>query len=287
MGRPIRQLAASRYWFVTDRCDEERHLLRPDEPISQLIVDALRAGITETGVSVLALAVLSNHWHLVVRTPDDDPNALPRFMQRVKSRVAVGVNKERGRHGGFWSDRYHAIPILDEASLMDRILYTLMNPVAAGLAATVAEYPGLTSLEANVGIRSACRAAPLPIVLPVEWAELDASEIAAKREALRLELQRRESEAKEDRLRRRLPRPKAEHCKRIDPFARPERPARRRAPSCFGLTTAREAFAELRKAFLSAYRVASQAFREGVADVMFPTGSFPPRLERPFVEARA
>lgn len=51
-----------------------------------------------------------------------------------------------GRQGTFWSDRYHAIPILDEASLLEKMMYVLMNPVAAGLAATCAEYPDSRAL---------------------------------------------------------------------------------------------------------------------------------------------
>jgi REP element-mobilizing transposase RayT len=279
--------AAARYWFVTDRCDEERHLLRPDAESMAMVAGALREAIAATGVGVVAFVVMANHWHLVLRaTPE--ATSIPVFMQRLKSAVAVRVNGARDRHGGFWADRYHAIPILDDGSLIERITYCFMNPVAAGLAATVAEYPGLSSLEANTGLRAACGEVDVPIELPEVSRGLDATEFSIQRAWLRNELRVREAAVKAERIRRGLGRPKPERCLKIDPFERPKRPARRPAPLCFAATAElREAFSRMREAFVAAYRAASEAFRSGVLDVMFPTSAFPPRLARAPVEAEA
>jgi REP element-mobilizing transposase RayT len=279
--------ASAKYWFVTDRCDEERHLLRPDPEARRIVESALRDAIEATGVGVVAFVVMGNHWHLVLRATED-ASSIPVFMQRLKSDVAVAVNGLRGRHGGFWADRYHAIPILDDASLTERISYCLMNPVAAGLAATAAEYPGLSSLEANTGTRGACGAVNVPIELPESWRQLDATQISAQQAGLRDELRSRERELKAERLRSGLGRPKPERCMTIDPFERPQRPARRPAPRCFARVAGlREAFEDVRRAFISAYRAASDAFRAGVLDVVFPASAFPPRLTRAPVEVAA
>lgn len=155
-------------------------------------------------------------------------------------------------------------------------MYVLMNPVAAGISATCAEYPGLSSLEANVGVRAACGAVDVPVELPPQWAGLDDAELSRQRAWMRDELRARENAVKEDRRKRGLPRPKAERCLRVDPFDRPMRPARRPAPMCFAATLdARRAFARLRRTFVAAYRWASAQFRAGVLDVMFPAGAFP------------
>jgi REP element-mobilizing transposase RayT len=279
--------AAASYFFVTDRCHEERHFLRPDPAVLEIVAAALRKAIGVTDVGVLCWVLMGNHWHILVRIPNE-VGALPAFMQRLKSEVARAVNEHLGRRGTFWSDRYHAIPIVDDASLIDRMLYILMNPVAAGLSATSAEYPGLSSLEANLGIRAACGNVDVPIELPPQWANLDAAELAVQRAQLRDQLRARENAVKEDRRRRGLPRPKPERCLRVDPFDRPQQPARRRAPNCFAATIdAKRVFAELRKSFVAAYRWASEQFRSGLLDVMFPAGAFPPRLSRPPVEAAA
>ncbi len=275
----------SRYWFVTDRIADELFLLRPDPVLNAAILVALCAAIAATGVGVVAFVVMGNHWHLVLRTTDD-PTSLSRFMQLLKSSVALAVNEERDRHGPVWGDRYHAQPILDDESLLARMLYVLMNPVAAGIVATADEYPGLSSLEANVGIPTACGEVEVPIELPPQWAELDATELSVQRAWIRNELRRREAEAKASRIARGLARPKPERCLQIDPFGRPPRPDRKPAPPCFAATElARKAFLEVRRAFVEAFLAASEAFRSGVLDVMFPAGSFPPRLVRPPNEA--
>jgi REP element-mobilizing transposase RayT len=279
--------AAARYWFVTDRCDEERHLLRPDADARAIVERALREALAATGVGLVALVVMGNHWHMVLRATDD-PTSIPVFMQRLKSDVAVAVNALRERRGGFWADRYHAIPILDDTSLIERITYCLMNPVAAGLAATVAEYPGLSSLEANTGVRGACGAVDVPFEIPECWRLLDPRELSVQRARLRHVLRVRERAVAAARMSSGLGRPKPERCMKVDPFERPKRPARRPAPRCFAAAIElHEAFDEVRKAFMAAYRTASEAFRAGVLDVVFPASAFPPRLTRAPVEVAA
>jgi hypothetical protein len=143
-------------------------------------------------------------------------------------------------------------------------------------------------LEANVGVRSACGKVEVPIELPAHWAELDAVELSVQRAWLRNELRRREAEVKASRIERGLPRPKAARCLEVSPFDRPPRPDRKPAPPCFAATElARKAFLELRRAFVEAFMAASEAFRGGVLEAMFPAGSFPPRLVRPPNEAPA
>lgn len=285
MGRAIRQFAAAKYWFVTDRCDEERFLLRPEPEVNTIVRRALCDAIEATGVGVLALCVMGNHWHLVLRA-GDDPASIPAFMQRLKSDVAVAVNEHRERRGGFWANRYHAQPILDDAALIARIMYTLMNPLAAGLAATAAEYPGLSSIEATTGVRSACGALEVPMEPPPQWAAISAEELAIQKAWLRTELRQREEAIRAERIARGLPRPKAARCLEVDPFERPARPARRPPPRCFAASLeAKEAFEKVRRAFVEAFMAASAAFRAGVLDVMFPAGAFPPRLMRPPCEA--
>lgn len=261
---------------MTDRCDEERHLLRQDPEARKCVLRALRAAIEATGIGLLAFVIMSNHWHLVIRLAEDAAS-LARFMQQLKSEVARELNGLRGRRGGFWADRYHAIPILDEEALLDRITYTLMNPVAAGLVAKLEEYPGLSSAEANLGVRAACGEIDLPIELPPSFAELDDAALESRRTALLDEVRRREAAVKAERIAQHLPRPKAERSMTIDPFERPECPARRAAPRCFAATqAARDAFDEILEAFVHAYRVASAAFRNGRLDTVFPAGSFLP-----------
>ena len=68
----------------------------------------------------------------------------------------------------------------------------------------------------------------------------------------------------------------------LDPQTRPTSVARSPAPLVHAATkAARTLFYEIYAAFVSAFRAAAEALRQGRRDVPFPVGSFPPRL--PFV----
>lgn len=285
--RRRRQFAAAKYWFVTDRCVDERFFLRPDGELHETVVEAIKTACERSGVALLGFVMMANHWHLALES-GKDPRSIATFMQLLKAAVGAKVNEQRGRRGPFWSRRYSAQPILDEASLLERMFYILMNPVRAGVSATVQEYPGLSSVEANTGMRGACGAVELPFALPPQWRGLDATELAVQKAWFRNELKVRERAVRDERIAQGKPRPKPERCLALDPWERPKKSDWRPAPSCFAATkAARTAFAKLRAAFVEAYELASEAFRSGVLDVMFPAGAFPPRLLRPPIEAPA
>jgi putative transposase len=287
VARQLRQFSASSYWFVTDRCHQEQFLLRPDEAANVAMLGALRRALERFAgqLDCYSVLLMSNHWHIVVRVASTE--VLPSFMQYLKSQVATDVNDLRDRRTGtFWSARYGAVPILDEESLIDRIGYTLMNPVAAGIAATCAEHVGISSLEHSTGLRAACGPVDLPLALPPSWEGLNEHELSLKKKWLRHELREREREVKADRIGKGLARPKAERCRGMDPFDRPARPARRPRPSCFGATAeARKEHRASMRELQRGYAGVSELYRAGDMSVVFPHGTFPPRLQRPLLEA--
>lgn len=59
------------------------------------------------------------------------------FMKALKEPLARMANKEDDCKGTFWESRYKSIAILDEESLLATCAYIDLNPLAAGIAATV------------------------------------------------------------------------------------------------------------------------------------------------------
>lgn len=288
MARRLRHFPEGTLAFVTDRCIDEQYLLLPDAPqVTAIIEGAWREALRLFPVELLLLTAMSNHWHAIVKATTRDQTAIPKFMQYVKSRVAREINELRGRHGTFWSERYHAIPILDEESLIDRIAYALHNPVKAGLCATAGEWPGLSTLEALTGIQAACGPFEFPVSPPDAWKGLDRAPLAAHRRALRDELRARADASADDRKARGLERPKVKRTLAAVTWSmRPEKPARARAPMCFAATAAaRKAFRLMWREMVRAYRIASEKFRGGLLDVSFPPGMFAPWVVRPPNEA--
>lgn len=151
------------------------------------------------GIDLLCFAILSNHYHLILRTrPDvvatwDDtevarrwlmicphrkvdgrpaepseselnmirhcPDKLAEIRERLSDlswwvrllnqRVAQRANREEAEHGRFWQDRFKAIRIVDEESLLACAAYVELNPIRAAIAETL-EDSDHTSIQRRI-----------------------------------------------------------------------------------------------------------------------------------------
>ena len=93
-------------------------------------VELLRHVKRRDGWTVFAWVLMSNHYHLAIRS-----KAVPisRGFHSLQGRFSQRFKRGRNRSGALWQSRYHAKPI-NEQSYLDRIiLYIHLNPVAGGL----------------------------------------------------------------------------------------------------------------------------------------------------------
>ena len=73
MGRPLRRHEPGQLYLVTTRCHQARFFLRPDRELNEAVLEWLaRAQQHFPRLQILALCVLSNHLHLVVRDEDGE-----------------------------------------------------------------------------------------------------------------------------------------------------------------------------------------------------------------------
>jgi len=100
-------------------------------------VDLLARARERDGLVVLAWCLMSNHYHLAVRT---GPIPLARALGFVQARFAQGYNRRSHASGPLWQSRYKAKLVEDESYLMQLLAYIHLNPVAAGLVADPAAY---------------------------------------------------------------------------------------------------------------------------------------------------
>jgi REP-associated tyrosine transposase len=85
-----------------------------------------------------AICLMNNHIHLVVQV---DETPLSRIMQNVSLRFTKWINYSRSRTGHLFQGRYKALLIDADAYLQELVRYVHLNPVRAGIVATVDEYP--------------------------------------------------------------------------------------------------------------------------------------------------
>jgi REP-associated tyrosine transposase len=87
-----------------------------------------------------AWCLMTNHIHLIVE-PLADPADISMLMKRVNGKQTAFVNRLEGRTGTLWEGRYKASPVQRESYLLACIRYVELNPLRAGIAANIDDYP--------------------------------------------------------------------------------------------------------------------------------------------------
>ena len=85
-----------------------------------------------------AAVVMPDHLHFVGALYRD---FLARIMQSIKGYTAYKINKLFKRKGSFWQPQYHDHAVRKGEDLNEVVLYTLQNPVRAGLVKDFHDYP--------------------------------------------------------------------------------------------------------------------------------------------------
>jgi REP element-mobilizing transposase RayT len=260
-------------------------LLRPSALTNAVFEYALAVTARRYGIQLHAYCVLSNHWHCVLTDPRGQ---LPEFQRDLGSTVARALNAALGRWESFWAPgSYSAVALQDPDDVLDKMVYVLANPVAAGLVQRGSEWPGLWSAPKRIGAgpREVKRpkhffrkggGAPEVVMLglaypPGFFAEEDF------RQRLEVALEKREGQAAEALGAEGRWFLGARKAMAQEPFARPasEEPRRGLKPriACRDKWKRIEALGRL-KTFLAEYREAWKAFRAGVRATIFPEGTY-------------
>jgi REP-associated tyrosine transposase len=101
-----------------------------DPEVALEFIELLRFVKKRDGWQIFAWTLMSNHFHLAIRSRAVPISQGFHYLQGTFSRR---FNRSRKRTGSLWQSRYQAKPI-DEQRYLDRvILYIHLNPVAGGL----------------------------------------------------------------------------------------------------------------------------------------------------------
>lgn len=129
--------------MVTRRIAQRMFLLRPSEEINRILEYCLAEASARFKVRVIAFMVMSNHYHAVVYDPE---GKLPAFLERFHMMVSKAVNRHHKRWENVWSTEETCVTrLVTLEDVFDKVVYTLVNPVAAHLVDSVADWPGASS----------------------------------------------------------------------------------------------------------------------------------------------
>ncbi len=302
MAYKLRIQRPERIYLVTTRCVGAQHLMRPDAECCAIILACLSRYVVAHKIDVYGFVFMSNHYHLLCGAPHLNLSA---FLQDLNSSIARRINAHRNREGVFFGERYTTVDVLGDEKTLEKLLYILMNPCAAGLVTKPSDYPGVSSYQyqlrgekvvgrwlelkrfnrhrkKNPNVRQedyttvyGFELKPLP-----QWVSL--SFVARKKQLESLIIRRckklveqRRSEGKKHYL-------GPKKCRELDPFSAPERPKKSIYSACVG--SDREvvrAYYEQRQAVVEAYKRARRrdcqsVRKKTVAGICYPPGTLPP-----------
>jgi putative transposase len=135
MGRLRRPYLPGAVFHLTARTLQRERLFTP-EVRSGALLDLVRVAPLSKS-RILAVAVMSNHLHLIVQQGEGPLQAL---MQPFLRRLARRTQRAHGRDGPVFWRHYSAVVCHDPWHARNAIVYTHLNPVRAGLAAEPSRY---------------------------------------------------------------------------------------------------------------------------------------------------
>jgi putative transposase len=136
MARPLRIEFPDAIHHVTSRGNERRNIFR-DDVDRRMFLQLLGQAVKRFGWSVTAWVLMTNHFHLVLQTPQ--PN-LSRGMHWLNGTYSNWFNRRHARCGHLFQGRFKSILVEGEHYLREVIRYTVLNPVRAGMVALPEQY---------------------------------------------------------------------------------------------------------------------------------------------------
>ena len=105
---------------------------------AKIVLNSLYWLEKEDKIILDAAMVMPDHLHFVAGLKQ---GSLAQLVHSLKSYTAHEINKLLQRQGPFWQSQYHDHAIRKDVDLNEIVLYTLNNPVRAGLVNIFHDYP--------------------------------------------------------------------------------------------------------------------------------------------------
>jgi REP element-mobilizing transposase RayT len=147
VARPLRIEIPGVLYHVTSRGNAREPIVEDDSD-RRSFLDVLGTVVDRYGWTCHAYCLMTNHYHLVVDTPDAN---LSRGMRQLNGVFTQRFNRRHGRVGHVFQGRFKAILVERESHALELARYVVLNPVRAGLVDAAEDYRW-SSLRASVGL---------------------------------------------------------------------------------------------------------------------------------------
>ncbi|MEM1180064.1 MAG: hypothetical protein AAGM22_17110 [Acidobacteriota bacterium] len=125
-------------------------MLKPSPRLNALVAGCLARAQKLTGATVHAVAVLSNHFHLLASF--DTVEQMSSFACHLKTNLSKEAGRLHDWEGPLFAGRYRSVPLSDEESVqLGRLKYLLSQGAKEGLVMSPRDWPGVHCANALLG----------------------------------------------------------------------------------------------------------------------------------------
>ena len=125
MARPLRIEFAGALYHVTSRGDRQENIYESDDDRADFL-QILAEVCQQYNWSIHSYWLMSNHYHLLVETPDGN---LSKGMRQLNGVYTQKYNRSNRKVGHVFQGRFKGILVDGDAYLMELARYIVLNPV--------------------------------------------------------------------------------------------------------------------------------------------------------------
>src|SRR5690606_11969553 len=123
-------------------------LMRPDDKTNEAFIYCLAVAAERHDIDVLFTIAMSNHHHTGIF---DRHGRYPEFLEYFHKLFAKCQNALRGRWENFWSSEQTSVVRLESGEgVLNKLVYSVCNPVEAALVEHALQWPGVSSLRSMI-----------------------------------------------------------------------------------------------------------------------------------------
>jgi putative transposase len=129
MSRPLRLEFPDALYHITSRGDRREDIYEDYDDRSGFL-DVFASVIDQFNWVCYAYCLMTNHYHLLVQTPDGN---LSKGMRQLNGIYTQNYNRRHNKTGHLFQGRYKSILVDKDNYLLELSRYIVLNPVKAGM----------------------------------------------------------------------------------------------------------------------------------------------------------